>query len=236
MIDNTTMEELKESVLLDLLTSDLLIICDMSDIGNDYVLGESFMKFIINKFTIIVNLCSNTHYSPIRGYTIIKDEESLKIYNYFNNKYEDNNFLENYFLECDYNYCEFLKRLQEMKKTNVIEYYICNAKISVYYNKSIYKPVLREDLNSKYKPTPINLYLEKFSTDEAILVESRFDLNLIIHNIMNNKHNETEKRELYTNLVKLMASDGKFKENFMQIEDFDDKILLLEIYKDMFNK
>lgn len=236
MIDNTTMEELKESVLLDLLTSDLLIICDMSDIGNDYVLGESFMKFIINKFTIIVNLCSNTHYSPIRGYTIIKDEESLKIYNYFNNKYEDNNFLENYFLECDYNYCEFLKRLQEMKKTNVIEYYICNAKISVYYNKSIYKPVLREDLNSKYKPTPINLYLEKISTDEAILIESRFDLNLIIHNIMNNKHNETEKRELYTNIVKLMASDGKFKENFMQIEDFDDKILLLEIYKDMFNK
>lgn len=236
MIDNTTMEELKESVLLDLLTSDLLIICDMSDIGNDYVLGESFMKFIINKFTIIVNLCSNTHYSPIRGYTIIKDEESLKIYNYFNNKYEDNNFLENYFLECDYNYCEFLKRLQEMKKTNVIEYYICNAKISIYYNKSIYKPVLREDLNSKYKPTPINLYLEKISTDEAILIESRFDLNLIIHNIMNNKHNETEKRELYTNIVKLMASDGKFKENFMQIEDFDDKILLLEIYKDMFNK
>lgn len=236
MIDNTTMEELKESVLLDLLTSDLLIICYMSDIGNDYVLGESFMKFIINKFTIIVNLCSNTHYSPIRGYTIIKDEESLKIYNYFNNKYEDNNFLENYFLECDYNYCEFLKRLQEMKKTNVIEYYICNAKISVYYNKSIYKPVLREDLNSKYKPTPINLYLEKISTDEAILIESRFDLNLIIHNIMNNKHNETEKRELYTNIVKLMASDGKFKENFMQIEDFDDKILLLEIYKDMFNK
>lgn len=236
MIDNTTMEELKESVLLDLLTSDLLIICDMSDIGNDYVLGESFMKFIINKFTIIVNLCSNTHYSPIRGYTIIKDEESLKIYNYFNNKYEDNNFLENYFLECDYNYCEFLKRLQEMKKTNVIEYYICNAKISIYYNNSIYKPVLREDLNSKYKPTPINLYLEKISTDEAILIESRFDLNLIIHNIMNNKHNETEKRELYTNIVKLMASDGKFKENFMQIEDFDDKILLLEIYKDMFNK
>lgn len=236
MIDNTTMKELKESVLLDLLTSDLLIICDMSDIGNDYVLGESFMKFIINKFTIIVNLCSNTHYSPIRGYTIIKDEESLKIYNYFNNKYEDNNFLENYFLECDYNYCEFLKRLQEMKKTNVIEYYICNAKISIYYNKSIYKPVLREDLNSKYKPTPINLYLEKISTDEAILIESRFDLNLIIHNIMNNKHNETEKRELYTNIVKLMASDGKFKENFMQIEDFDDKILLLEIYKDMFNK
>ena len=40
----------------------------------------------------------------------------------------------------------------------------------------------------------------------------------------------------YTNIVKLMASDGKFKENFMQIEDFDDKILLLEIYKDMFNK
>ena len=51
-----------------------------------------------------------------------------------------------------------------------------------------------------------------------------------------NKHSETEKRELYTNIVKLMASDGKFKENFMQIEDFDDKILLLEIYKDMFNK
>lgn len=231
MIDNTTMEELKESVLLDLLTSDLLIICDISD-----VLGASFIEFIINKFTIIVNLCSNTHYSPIRGYTIIKDEESLKIYNYFNNKYEDNNFLENYFLECDYNYCEFLKRLQEMKKTNVIEYYICNAKISVYYNKSIYKPVLREDLNSKYKPKPINLYLENISTDEAILIESRFDLNLIIHNIMNNKHSETEKRELYTNIVKLMASDGKFKENFMQIEDFDDKILLLEIYKDIFNK
>lgn len=231
MIDNTTMEELKESVLLDLLTSDLLIICDISD-----VLGASFIEFIINKFTIIVNLCSNTHYSPIRGYTIIKDEESLKIYNYFNNKYEDNNFLENYFLECDYNYCEFLKRLQEMKKTNVIEYYICNAKISVYYNKSIYKPVLREDLNSKYKPAPINLYLEKISTDEVILIESRFDLNLIIHNIMNNKHSETEKRELYTNIVKLMASDGKFKENFMQIEDFDDKILLLKIYKDMFNK
>ena len=231
MNDNTTMEELKESVLLDLLTSDLLIICDISD-----VLGASFIEFIINKFTIIVNLCSNTHYSPIRGYTIIKDEESLKIYNYFNNKYEDNNFLENYFLECDYNYCEFLKRLQEMKKTNVIEYYICNAKISVYYNKSIYKPVLRKDLNSKYKPAPINLYLEKISTDDAILIESRFDLNLIIHNIMNNKHSETEKSELYTNLVKLMASDGKFKENFMQIEDFDDKILLLEIYKDMFNK
>lgn len=231
MNDNTTMEELKESVLLDLLTSDLLIICDISD-----VLGASFIEFIINKYTIIVNLCSNTHYSPIRGYTIIKDEESLKIYNYFNNKYEDNNFLENYFLECDYNYCEFLKRLQEMKKTNVIEYYICNAKISVYYNKSIYKPVLREDLNSKYKPAPINLYLEKISTDDAILIESRFDLNLIIHNIMNNKHSETEKRELYTNIVKLMASDGKFKENFMQIEDFDDKILLLEIYKDMFNK
>ena len=231
MNDNTTMEELKESVLLDLLTSDLLIICDISD-----VLGASFIEFIINKFTIIVNLCSNTHYSPIRGYTIIKDEESLKIYNYFNNKYEDNNFLENYFLECDYNYCEFLKRLQEMKKTNVIEYYICNAKISVYYNKSIYKPVLREDLNSKYKPAPINLYLEKISTDDAILIESRFDLNLIIHNIMNKKHSETEKRELYTNIVKLMASDGKFKENYMQIEDFDDKILLLEIYKDMFNK
>lgn len=231
MIDNTTMEELKESVLLDLLTSDLLIICDISD-----VLGASFIEFIINKFTIIVNLYNNTHYSPIRGYTIIKDEESLKIYNYFNNKYEDNNFLENYFLECDYNYCEFLKRLQEMKKTNVIEYYICNAKISVYYNKSIYKLVLRKDLNSKYKPAPINLYLEKISTDEAILIESRFDLNLIIHNIMNNKHSETEKRELYTNIVKLMASDGKFKENFMQIEDFDDKILLLEIYKDIFNK
>ena len=231
MIDNTTMEELKESVLLDLLASDLLIICDISD-----VLGASFIEFIINKFTIIVHLCSNTIYSSKRGYTIIKDEESLKIYNYFNNKYEDNNFLENYFLECDYNYCEFLKRLQEMKKTNVIEYYICNAKISVYYNKSIYKPVLREDLNSKYKPAPINLYLEKISTDEAILIESRFDLNLIIHNIMNNKHSETEKRELYTNIVKLMASDGKFKENFMQIEDFDDKILLLEIYKDMFNK
>ena len=231
MNDNTTMEELKESVLLDLLTSDLLIICDISD-----VLGASFIEFIINKFTIIVNLCSNTHYSPIRGYTIIKDEESLKIYNYFNNKYEDNNFLENYFLECDYNYCEFLKRLQEMKKTNVIEYYICNAKISVYYNKSIYKPVLREDLNSKYKPAPINLYLEKISTDDAILIESRFDLNLIIHNIMNKKHSETEKRELYTNIVKLMASDGKFKENYMQIEDFDDKILLLEIYKDIFNK
>lgn len=231
MIDNTTMEELKESVLLDLLTSDLLIICDISD-----VLGASFREFIINKFTIIVNLCSNTHYSPIRGYTIIKDEESLKIYNYFNNKYEDNNFLENYFLECDYNYCEFLKRLQEMKKTNVIEYNICNAKISVYYNKSIYKLALRKDLNSKYKPAPINLYLEKISTDEAILIESRFDLNLIIHNIMNNKHSETEKRELYTNIVKLMASDGKFKENFMQIEDFDDKILLLEIYKDIFNK
>lgn len=47
-----------------------------------------------------------------------------------------------------------------------------------------------------------------------------------------NKHSETEKRELYTNIVKLMASDGKFKENFMQIEDFDDKILLLEIYKE----
>lgn len=231
MNDNTTMEELKESVLLDLLTSDLLIICDISD-----VLGASFIEFIINKYTIIVNLCSNTHYSPIRGYTIIKDEESLKIYNYFNNKYEDNNFLENYFLECDYNYCEFLKRLQEMKKTNVIEYYICNAKISVYYNKSIYKPVLREDLNSKYKPAPINLYLEKISTDDAILIESRFDLNLIIHNIMNNKHSETEKRELYTNIVKLMASDGKFKENFMQIEDFDDKILLLEIYKSIFDK
>ena len=77
MNDNTTMEELKESVLLDLLTSDLLIICDISD-----VLGASFREFIINKFTIIVNLCSNTHYSPIRGYTIIKDEESLKIYNH----------------------------------------------------------------------------------------------------------------------------------------------------------
>lgn len=227
MSDNTVIDDYKEYVLLNLLSSDLLIICDASDIGNDYVLGESFMKFLSNKFTII----SNTHYSPIRGYSIFKDNEFLSIYNYFNNKYEINDYSKS-----DYDYCEFLKRLQEMKKMNVIKYDICDAQISVYYNKLIYKPVLREDLNSKYTPTPINLYLEKFSTDEAILVESRFDLNLIIHNIMNDKHNETEKRELYTNLVKLMASDGKFKENFMQIEDFDDKILLLEIYKDMFNK
>lgn len=227
MSDNTVIDDYKEYVLLNLLSSDLLIICDASDIGNDYVLGESFMKFLSNKFNII----SNTHYSPIRGYSIFKDNEFLSIYNYFNNKYEINDYSKS-----DYDYCEFLKRLQEMKKMNVIKYDICDAQISVYYNKLIYKPVLREDLNSKYTPTPINLYLEKFSTDEAILVESRFDLNLIIHNIMNDKHNETEKRELYTNLVKLMASDGKFKENFMQIEDFDDKILLLEIYKDMFNK
>lgn len=231
MSNNTVIDDYEEYVLLNLLSSDLLIICDVSDIGNDYVLGESLMKFISNKFTIIINLSSNTHYSPIRGYSIFKDNESLSIYNYFNNKYEINDYSKS-----DYDYCEFLKRLQEMKKMNVIKYDICDAKISVYYNKLIYKPVLREDLNSKYTPTPINLYLEKFSTDEAILVESRFDLNLIIHNIMNDKHNETEKRELYTNLVKLMASDGKFKENFMQIEDFDDKILLLEIYKDMFNK
>lgn len=231
MSDNTVIDDYKEYVLLNLLSSDLLIICDASDIGNDYVLGESFMKFLSNKFTIIINLSSNTHYSPIRGYSMLKDNESLSIYNYFNNKYEINDYFRS-----DYDYCEFLKRLQEMKKMNVIKYDICDAQISVYYNKLIYKPVLREDLNSKYTPTPINLYLEKFSTDEAILVESRFNLNLIIHNIMNNKHNETEKRELYTNLVKLMASDGKFKENFMQIEDFDDKILLLEIYKDMFNK
>lgn len=231
MSDNTGIDDYKEYVLLNLLSSDFLIICDVSDIGNDYVLGESFMKFLSNKFTIIINLSSNTHDSPIRGYSMFKDNEFLSIYNYFNNKYENNDYFKS-----DYDYCEFLKRLQEMKKMNVIKYYICDAQISVYYNKSIYKPVLREDLNSKYKPTPINLYLEKFSTDEAILIESRFDLNLIIHNIMNNKHNETEKRELYTNIVKLMASDGKFKENFMQIEDFDDKILLLEIYKDMFNK
>lgn len=231
MSDNTVIDDYEEYVLLNLLSSDLLIICDASDIGNDYVLGESFMKFLSNKFTIIINLSSNTHYSPIRGYSIFKDNEFLSIYNYFNNKYEINDYSKS-----DYDYCEFLKRLQEMKKMNVIKYDICDAQISVYYNKLIYKPVLREDLNSKYTPTPINLYLEKFSTDEAILVESRFDLNLIIHNIMNDKHNETEKRELYTNLVKLMASDGKFKENFMQIEDFDDKILLLEIYKDMFNK
>lgn len=231
MSDNTVIDDYKEYVLLNLLSSDLLIICDASDIGNDYVLGESFMKFLSNKFTIIINLSSNTHYSPIRGYSMLKDNESLSIYNYFNNKYEINDYFRS-----DYDYCEFLKRLQEMKKMNVIKYDICDAQISVYYNKLIYKPVLREDLNSKYTPTPINLYLEKFSTDEAILVESRFDLNLIIHNIMNNKHNQTEKRELYTNLVKLMASDGKFKENFMQIKDFDDKILLLEIYKDMFNK
>lgn len=228
MSDNTVIDDYEEYVLLNLLSSDLLIICDASDIGNDYVLGESFMKFLSNKFTII---SSNTHYSPIRGYSIFKDNEFLSIYNYFNNKYEINDYSKS-----DYDYCEFLKRLQEMKKMNVIKYDICDAQISVYYNKLIYKPVLREDLNSKYTPTPINLYLEKFSTDEAILVESRFDLNLIIHNIMNDKHNETEKRELYINLVKLMASDGKFKENFMQIEDFDDKILLLEIYKDMFNK
>lgn len=231
MSNNTVIDDYEEYVLLNLLSSDLLIICDVSDIGNDYVLGESLMKFISNKFTIIINLSSNTHYSPIRGYSIFKDNESLSIYNYFNNKYEINDYSKS-----DYDYCEFLKRLQEMKKMNVIKYDICDAKISVYYNKLIYKPVLREDLNSKYTPTPINLYLEKFSTDEAILVESRFDLNLIIHNIMNDKHNETEKRELYTNLVKLMASDGKFKENFMQIEDFDDKILLLEIYKDIFDK
>ena len=231
MSDNTDIDDYKEYVLLNLLSSDFLIICDASDIGNDYVLGESFMKFLSNKFTIIINLSSNTHDSPIRGYSMFKDNEFLSIYNYFNNKYENNDYFKS-----DYDYCEFLKRLQEMKKMNVIKYYICDAQISVYYNKSIYKPVLREDLNSKYTPTPINLYLEKFSTDEAILVESRFDLNLIIHNIMNNKHNQTEKRELYTNLVKLMASDGKFKENFMQIKDFDDKILLLEIYKDMFNK
>ncbi len=231
MSDNTGIDDYKEYVLLNLLSSDFLIICDVSDIGNDYVLGESFMKFLSNKFTIIINLSSNTHDSPIRGYSMFKDNEFLSIYNYFNNKYENNDYFKS-----DYDYCEFLKRLQEMKKMNVIKYYICDAQISVYYNKSIYKPVLREDLNSKYKPTPINLYLEKFSTDEAILVESRFDLNLIIHNIMNNKHSETEKRELYINIVKLMASDGKFKENYMQIEDFDDKILLLEIYKDMFNK
>ena len=231
MSDNTVIDDYEEYVLLNLLSSDFLIICDASDIGNDYVLGESFMKFLSNKFTIIINLSSNTYYSPIRGYSIFKDNEFLSIYNYFNNKYEINDCSKS-----DYDYCEFLKRLQEMKKMNVIKYDICDAQISVYYNKLIYKPVLREDLNSKYTPTPINLYLEKFSTDEAILVESRFDLNLIIHNIMNNKHNQTEKRELYTNLVKLMASDGKFKENFMQIKDFDDKILLLEIYKDMFNK
>lgn len=229
MSDNTVIEDYKDNMLSNLLSSDLLIICDATKINNGYVLGADFMNFLSHKFTIIVNLCSNTHYSPIRGYSIIKDEESFKIYNYFSNRYENNDL-------CESDYYEILKRLQTMKTINVIKYCISSAQISVYYNKSIYKPVLREDLNSKYAPTPINLYLEKFSTDEAILIESRFDLNLIIRNIMNNKHNETEKRELYTNLVELMASDGKFKENFMQVEDFDDKILLLEIYKDMFNK
>lgn len=229
MSDNTVIDDYKDNMLSNLLFSDLLIICDATKINNGYVLGADFMNFLSHKFTIIVNLCSNTHYSPIRGYSIIKDEESFKIYNYFSNRYENNDL-------CESDYYEILKRLQSMKTINVIKYCISSAQISIYYNKSIYKPVLREDLNSKYTPTPINLYLEKFSTDEAILVESRFDLNLIIRNIMNNKHNEREKRELYTNLVKLMASDGKFKENFMQVEDFDDKILLLEIYKDIFNK
>lgn len=231
MSDNTIIKDYKDNMLLNLLASDVLIICDATEINNGYVLGSSFMNFLSHKFTILVNLCSNTHYSPIRGYSIIKDEESFKIYNYFSNRYENNDF-------CESDYYEILKRLQAMKTINVIKYCISSAQISIYYNKSIYKSVLRKNLDAKYTPKPTGLYLEKTLTDESLLVESSFDLNSIIHNIMSmsNEYCEMEKRELYTSIVKLMASDGKFKENFMQIEDFDDKILLLEIYKDIFDK
>ena len=75
---------------------------------------------------------------------------------------------------------------------------------------------------------------------ENIKVEDRMvkDYNLendqfiIFYDMSIDDRSEEEKKKYYLDLVEAMDTDGKFEEEYNYIKDFENKILILEIYKE----
>lgn len=67
---------------------------------------------------------------------------------------------------------------------------------------------------------------------------SYFDYHIVysadnlIERIKASAYSEEEKKKYYLNLVKAMDTDGKFEKEYSYIKDFENKILILEIYKE----
>lgn len=75
---------------------------------------------------------------------------------------------------------------------------------------------------------PIDNYNEYFYLDSHIA----YNANYIIELIKAQPYSEEEKKKYYLDLVEAMDRDGKFEEEYNYIKDFENKILILEIYKE----
>ena len=74
----------------------------------------------------------------------------------------------------------------------------------------------------------IDNYNKYFYLDSRIA----YNADYLIELIKAQPYSEEEKKKYYLDLVEAMDTDGKFEKEYSYIKDFENKILILEIYKE----
>lgn len=75
---------------------------------------------------------------------------------------------------------------------------------------------------------PIDNYNKYWYFDKNIV----YSADYLVELIKSLPYSDEEKKKYYLDLVKAMNVDGRFEEEYSYIKDFENKILILEIYKE----
>lgn len=197
---------------------DFIMFCDVSSNENDYSKNEALDHF-------------HFFFASIPYYLIIKTKEEVKIYNYDNYNCESASLNLNAYNELE----EHFKNLPNM----------LNYKHKYLYKFFDFEHLKDIDIDSTFyiNINKYNIDFEQYATDLEFWISvnpannhcranrfvDAYNINSILESI---KEIRYDRETYYLKLVKAMCEKNNFKKYYSEITNFEDKITILEIYKE----
>lgn len=199
-------------------TGNILIFCDVSNNKNPYSKNDAFGHF-------------HYFFHNLPYYLVIKTREEVNIYNY-NTPYTPSasfnidvyNYLEEHFKNLpnmiNYNH-KYLYKYPRYECLNDID-----IDSIIYINKNKY------DIDFKQCRTDLEFWISVIPFNKSIK-ENKFVNAYNINSVLESINGMcSDKEKYYLKLVKAMCEKNNFKKYYGEIADFEDKMIICNLYKE----
>lgn len=229
-----------EDVYNDLKTLDVIVLADNYE--NRFIDSLYDISYVLTKIGINSCIIERTH-NGIKIKNTLRNWYNYLCYKYLDNTNEDDciEFLDG--ISASY-YNEFKKIVDTRDDMYHFIFYECgNTKAYLYFNKNKLKlnfsntdvckaldfipKMCLYDVNMCNINTTNTLINEDFAN---LLLE---DINSVLYLLKTLNCDEETKMEYYKDLIKVMSKNRKFKERCEEITSFEEKIKIIEMYKNI---